>query len=133
MSSSSAKVRVDVLAGFRDPRGLVFEPLPAAEIAGYRNVHVVISVPGAIRGNHRHVHGREITTVVGPMLVRVREAETVRDLNVPTGEVWRFDFPAGVAHAFKNTGAQPSVLASFNTEEHDPAHPDVERDVLIEA
>jgi dTDP-4-dehydrorhamnose 3,5-epimerase-like enzyme len=133
MSSSTTHVRVDVLAGFRDPRGLVFEPLPAAELAGYRNVHVVVSVPGAIRGNHRHLHGREITSVVGPMLVRVRENGAVRDMTVPAGEVWRFEFAAGVAHAFKNTGTEATVLASFNTEEHDPAHPDVERDVLIEA
>ena len=133
MSSSSATVRVDVLAGFRDPRGLVFEPLPGDEIAGYRNLHVVISVPGAVRGNHRHLHGREITTVVGPMLVRVRENGVMRDIEVPGGEVWRFDFPVGVPHAFKNTGSAASVLASFNTEVHDPAHPDVEREVLIEA
>ena len=37
----------------------------------------------------------------------------------------------GTAHAFKNTGSKPFLLVSFNTEEHDPARPDVERVELI--
>jgi uncharacterized cupin superfamily protein len=70
---------------------------------------------------------------VGPVLVRYREAGVIHDVEVPDGEVWRFAFPAGVAHAFKNTGRQPFILASFNTEQHDQAAPDAVRDVLIEA
>jgi hypothetical protein len=38
-----------------------------------------------------------------------------------------------VAHAIKNTGTAINVLIGFNTVEHDPASPDVIRDVLIEA
>jgi hypothetical protein len=53
-------------------------------------------------------------------------------VEVPAGEVWRFTFKPGVAHAFKNIGSQPFILASFNTEEHDQAAPDAARDVLIE-
>ena len=130
--SGTATVRIDVLTAHRDPRGAVFEPLGASDLARYRNVHVVISQPGAVRGNHRHVRGREITAVVGPAWVRYRQADTVHDVQVPADEVWRFDFPSGVAHAFKNTGSQASILASFNTEEHDPSAPDVVREVLIE-
>ncbi len=126
-------VRIEILTCHRDPRGTVFEPLAANDIAKYRNVHVVITLPGAIRGNHQHVRGSEITSVVGPVLVRYREAESLRDVEVPAGEVWRFTFPPGVAHAFKNTGQQPFILASFNTEEHDQTAPDAVRDVLIEA
>jgi dTDP-4-dehydrorhamnose 3,5-epimerase-like enzyme len=126
-------VRIDILSCHRDPRGAVFEPLSADEIAKYRNVHVVITVSGAIRGNHRHTRGSEITSVVGPALVRYREGGVIRDVEVPPADVWRFTFPAGVAHAFKNIGLQPFILASFNTEEHDQAAPDAVRDVLIEA
>ena len=126
-------VRIDLIATHCDARGMVFEPLAADEIDGFRNVHVVISEPGAIRGNHRHVRGTEVSTVVGPMLVRFREAGTIRDIDIPAGEVWRFRFPPGVAHAFRNTGSQPSILASFNTEEHDQAAPDAVRDVVMEA
>jgi dTDP-4-dehydrorhamnose 3,5-epimerase-like enzyme len=133
LASHSPSVRIDVLTCHRDPRGAVFEPLAADEIAKYRNVHVVISEPGAIRGNHRHVRGSEITSVIGPVLVRYREAGQVHDVEVPAGEAWRFAFPAGVAHAFKNIGPQPFILVSFNTEQHDQAAPDAARDVLIDA
>jgi len=131
-ATHSDSVRIDVLTCHRDPRGAVFEPLAADEIATYRNVHVVISEPGAVRGNHRHLLGHEITSVVGPVLVRYREAGIVRDVKVPAGEAWRFAFAPGVAHAFKNIGQNSSILASFNTEEHKQGAPDVVRDVLIE-
>jgi len=114
-----------------DSRGAVFEPLEPQLLAGWRNVHAVISEPGAVRGNHAHLRGTEISAVVGPALVRYREAGSTHDAKVPAGEVWRFRFPPGVAHAFRNTGARPFVLVSFNTEEHDPAVPDVERVELI--
>ncbi len=131
------RMRVEVVSGYQDARGCVFEPLAATEIAQYRNVHIVLSEPGAVRGNHCHVRGCEITTVPGPMLVRVRESDggsqQLRDFEVPDGAIWRFSFPPGVAHAFKNTGTRVSVLASFNTEVHDPDHQDVVREVLIES
>jgi dTDP-4-dehydrorhamnose 3,5-epimerase-like enzyme len=132
VATPASAVRIDVLTCFRDPRGMVFEPLSAGEIGKQRNMHVVITMPGAIRGNHRHVRGTEVTSVIGPVLVRYKALGNVHDVNVPPGETWRFYFPPGVAHAFKNTGEQPLVLASFNTEEHDQSAPDVERDVLIE-
>jgi len=114
-----------------DSRGAVFEPLEPQLLAGWRNVHAVISEPGAVRGNHAHLRGTEISAVVGPAMVRYREGATIHDADVPAGEVWRFRFPPGVAHAFRNTGTRPFVLVSFNTELHDPAVPDVERVELI--
>ena len=114
-----------------DGRGAVFEPLEPALLAGWRNVHTVITEPGAVRGNHRHLRGTEVTAVLGPALVRYRSDGQVEEFNVPAGEAWRFEFPAGTAHAFKNTGSKPFVLVSFNTEQHDPDRPDVERVELI--
>jgi len=114
-----------------DPRGAVFEPLEPELLSGWRNVHAVVTEPGAVRGNHRHVRGTEISAVLGPALVRYREEGVVHDVEVPANECWRFTFPAGVAHAFKNVGTRVFVLVSFNTVEHDPAHPDVVREELI--
>jgi len=114
-----------------DARGAVFEPLEPQSLSGWRNVHAVITEPGAVRGNHRHLRGTEVTAVYGEALVRYRDGDTTREATVPAGEVWRFHFPPGVPHAFKNTGASPFVLVSFNTELHDPAAPDVERVELI--
>lgn len=116
-----------------DARGAVFEPLEPQFLSGWRNVHAVITEPGAVRGNHRHLRGTEFTAVYGEALVRYRDGDAVREEIVPAGEVWRFEFPPGVAHAFKNTGTKAFVLVSFNTELHDPAAPDVERVELIPA
>jgi len=125
-------IKIDVLRVAKDARGYVFEPMEAEGLGKFRNVHVVYTVPGVVRGNHRHLKGTEISSVSGPMLVRYRLDGVVRDIHVPEGEVWRFEFPPGVAHAFRNDGMQPALLAAFNTEEHDPDHPDAARDVLID-
>ena len=114
-----------------DPRGLVIEPLHAHEFAAQRNAHLVLTAPGAIRGNHYHHAGTEVALVLGPALVRYRDLEEVVELDLPAGVAYRFVFPAGVTHAMKNTGDAPMIILSFNTEPHDPARPDVARDVLI--
>ncbi len=130
---ADAAVAIQKLKVHADGRGAVFEPLEPPMLAGWRNVHTVISEPGAIRGNHRHLRGTEVTAVLGPALVRYRVGEHTEDQHVPAGEAWRFAFPPGTAHAFKNTGAGPMVLVSFNTEQHDPSCADAVREQLISA
>jgi UDP-2-acetamido-2,6-beta-L-arabino-hexul-4-ose reductase len=129
--SNTSSVQIETIAMHADARGAVFEPLDDSELVRQRNTHVVLSEPGAIRGNHRHVVGSEITVVVGPAEVRYREAGTVHEVHVPAGVAQRFRFPAGVSHAFRNPGPGVMILASFNSEVHDPARPDLERDVLF--
>jgi dTDP-4-dehydrorhamnose 3,5-epimerase-like enzyme len=128
---SPRTVEIRQLKVHADGRGAVFEPLEPELLHGWGNVHTVITRPGAVRGNHRHLRGTEITTVFGPMLVRYRLDERVEDMNIAAGEAWRFLFPPGTAHAFKNTGSEPCILVSFNTEVHDAGRPDLERDELI--
>lgn len=114
-----------------DARGWVFEPVMPGELPAQQNVHVVLNMPGCIRGNHVHPRGAEICAVQGPSLVRVREDGRLRDVTVPPGEWMRFVFPPGMAHAMQSTGDAPTLLISFNTVAFDPAAPDVVRDVLI--
>ena len=127
-----SSVIIEVLRCARDARGYVFEPLDGSKLGGYGNVHVVYSMPGAIRGNHYHIVGTEICGITGPAQVCYREAGQVVTQRVPEGEIWQFTFPPGVSHAFRNEGTQPMILAAFNTEAHDPNKPDAVRDVLIE-
>ncbi|RME94101.1 MAG: hypothetical protein D6766_06715 [Verrucomicrobia bacterium] len=126
------RVKVEKVVVHADARGRVFEPLAGAELGRFRNVHAVLTEPGAVRGNHYHERGTEVLAVEGPMQVRVREEGVVRDYEVPTGEVWRFTFPPGVAHAMKNVGSQAAWMVGFNTEEHDRAAPDVRPARLLE-
>ena len=127
-----SRIKIDKLRVAKDARGYVFEPLEPEAIGRYRNVHVVYTAPGVVRGNHRHVVGTEISSVAGPALVRYKLDDVIHDEHVPQGEVWRFEFPPGVAHAFRNEGTDPMLLAAFNTEEHDPNRPDAVRDVILE-
>lgn len=115
-----------------DGRGIVCEPIKPDELSGQANAHVVLTRPGGVRGNHYHEHGTEIMTVIGPALVRVRDEQGTRDYPVAPGIALRFTLPPRVAHAILNTGTSMGVIVSFNTYPHDPASPDVVREVLIE-
>ena len=124
-------VEIDIITVHADDRGGVYEPLAADRIAAQRNVHVVLSGPGVVRGNHYHTQGTETIAVAGPALVRVKEDDEIRDVTVPDQEVYRFVVPANVPHAIKNVGDQPNVLVAFNTCEHNPANPDTVEKILI--
>ena len=126
-------LKIDRLTVHSDDRGVVFEPLAVEMIPSQHNVHVVLSNPGVVRGNHYHLQGTETIAVVGPALVRVREDGTLRDIEVPEEKVYRFTFPPNVAHAIKNTGDRVNILAAFNTCEHDPQNPDTVQEILIKS
>ena len=128
----SPTVTTESVPFFSDARGWVIEPLSEALLAGQRNAHVVLTEPGAVRGNHYHERTTEVFVVMGPALVRVREDGALRDIRVPVGQALRFTIPPGVAHAIQNPGPRPIILMSFNTQPHDRAHPDTVPAALIE-
>ena len=97
-----------------------------------KNAHIVLSMPGVIRGNHYHIRGKETIAVLGPALVRFHENDETKNVEIPLGQAYRFVFPPGVPHAIQNLGNEPNILMAFNTVEHDPQNPDSERTVLIE-
>src|SRR5688572_24689908 len=97
------RVKIEPVTVNRDRRGSVFEPLTADNLAAQRNVHVVLTEPGAVRGNHYHRRGTEVMTVYGPALIRARDQSEHLELEVADGEAVRLTIPPGVAHAVKNT------------------------------
>ncbi len=128
----SSEVHVEQIRLHTDPRGLVFEPLRPVEFLHQRNSHVVVTTPGAIRGNHYHRVGTEVMVVLGPALVRYRQRGQIVDHEVAVGDAVRFTFPPGIPHAILNNGEAPQISVAFNTQEHEQANPDVVREVLIE-
>ena len=116
----------------KDQRGFVLELLSAEDFGSQRNAHVVVSLPGVVRGNHYHIKGRETITILGPSLVRFREQGVIEETVVPDKEAWRFVFLPGVSHAFKNLSGEANILVAFNTLEHDPTDPDTRKDLLIQ-
>jgi dTDP-4-dehydrorhamnose 3,5-epimerase-like enzyme len=127
----ATRVVVQTVLTHRDARGSLFEPLTDMELAVQRNVHVVLTQPNEVRGNHVHRTAVETTTVVGPCLIRLKEAGAVRDLEVPARETWRLTIPPGVVHAFRNTGDSTMVLVSFSTNLHDPMGADTQREQIL--
>ena len=125
------KCLIEPVKTHRDSRGALFEPLSDAELSDQKNVHVVLTQPNEVRGNHRHLTAIETTTVVGPCLVRLKEDGVVRDELVPAGEIWRFSIPPGVTHAYRNTGDGVMVLVSFSTNLHDPHGADTVRETIL--
>jgi len=125
------KTLIEKIHTHHDHRGSLFEPGDESHLAGKRNLHVVLTEPGFVRGNHRHIVGTEVTVVTGPSLARLREDGVDHDIEIPAGETWRFTIPPGVTHAFKNTGDALMVLVGINTEAHDPAHPDAVREEIL--
>jgi UDP-2-acetamido-2,6-beta-L-arabino-hexul-4-ose reductase len=123
------KVLVEELELIEDDRGLVFEPLDTESFKLQRNGHVVISLPGVVRGNHYHRHGTEVIAVAGPALVCFREENGVRDIKVPDKKVFKFTFPPNISHAIQHIGKEAGILVAFNTVAHDPENPDTVRDI----
>lgn len=125
------RTRIETITTHRDPRGSVFEPMNATELAGQQNVHVVLTQANGVRGNHVHLKAVETMTVVGPCLVRLKEADGLRDVEVPAGETWRFTIPPGVTHAYRNTGNAPAMLVSFSTRLHDLSGAETLREQIL--
>jgi dTDP-4-dehydrorhamnose 3,5-epimerase-like enzyme len=131
VNTPHTRVVVQPLKTHCDARGSLFEPLTDAELSSQKNVHVVLTHPNEVRGNHVHRTAVETTSVVGPCLIRLKEAGTIRDLQVPAGETWRLTIPPGVVHAFRNTGESMMVLVSFSTNQHDPTGSDTLREQIL--
>lgn len=115
-------VDIEIVQTFDDPRGAAFEPIAGAALAEHKNVHVVLTEPGHVRGNHVHHRGVERLLVRGPALLAVEdEGGRVERVVVP-GEVVRVTLGPGVAHAIRNTGDGPMLIVSFGTEPFDPTN-----------
>src|SRR5436305_11654478 len=97
----------------RAARGYVVEPLPLAQLTAQQNVHLVWTAAGAVRGNHHHVLGTEDALVLGPALVRYRDANGIQDVEITKGTLYRFTFPPKVAHAFGALGPEPMFLVGL--------------------
>ncbi len=131
MENEKRTVKIEKLDGFTDDRGVVFNPIEISTLINQKNMHVVSSVPGAIRGNHYHPKGTETLVILGPARVRVREQNALRDIDIPDRSVYRLTIPPGISHAVTHTGTEKGILVSFSTIAYDPADPDVVQDLLF--
>ena len=125
------KVKIDRLKVHPDLRGFVFEPIDNDKINSQKNIHVVISEPGAVRGNHYHLRGTETLAVVGPALIRLKKNEELQDFEVPSGQAYKFIIPPKITHAIKNIGNISNILVAFSTVEHNSQKPDHVKEIIL--
>ena len=95
-------------------------------------MHLVITLPGFIRGNHFHKKGIENLIIYGSALIRIKEQGEIIDIIVAENEAIRLTIPPGISHAIKNIGSNPNLLVAFNTIEHTEQDTDVYPDILID-
>ena len=126
------KVIKEEIEIFQDQRGFVFNPLNKEDITVQKNVHLVITLPGFIRGNHFHKKGIENLIIYGSALIRIKEQGEIIDIIVAENEAIRLTIPPGISHAIKNIGSNPNLLVAFNTIEHTEQDTDVYPDILID-
>jgi dTDP-4-dehydrorhamnose 3,5-epimerase-like enzyme len=109
-----------------DPRGRLLTPIPDEDLAAGRvfHVHPVTCVPGAIRGNHAHLHRTETACLVsGLFLIRCKEVATdlLYEVETTLENPRLIVLRPGVAHAFQNIGRELGVLLCWADEAYDPA------------
>ncbi len=124
-------VAIEEVNCFRDQRGVLFEPIVGDAISAQRNVHVFVTQPGCVRGNHYHRTATEIFVVLGPALIRFREAGLLQDVAVPDGACRRFTVPPGISHAIKNVRLKPLIAVAFSTVGHDGIRQETVADSLL--
>ena len=115
----------------QDRRGWAFFPFQAGPDVRppceTESLHLVMSEPGAIRGNHFHDHSAEWFCVFGGQ----GELYYEEDGLVQTARLDRDDLviyiPPGVPHAVKNIGSTPLFLLAFREnakgDPHTKPHP----------
>ena len=116
----------------KDKRGVVFNPLQQAGLAVQKNVHIVITSPGYIRGNHYHKKSTENLIIYGSALLRIKNKGEIDDIIVKEDEALSITIPPGIAHAIKNTGTKSNLLIAFQSEKYQIYHSDTFQDILIE-
>lgn len=121
-TNSSNKVLIIKLKSFDDERGKVFEPISDVSSSIINNIHVVITKPNTVRGNHYHIEGTETMICYGKALIKYKynEEEIINNFIIDNDEIYKFIFPAGITHAIKNIGEKDVILLCFNTVNNNP-------------
>jgi dTDP-4-dehydrorhamnose 3,5-epimerase len=117
------------ITSFEDARGSLKKVFQQNRLEGdyVREVYLLYTRRGGVRGNHYHRVTLEYFTVVsGRARVFLQDLPggPVRQYTVDGADNQVIKVPPGVAHAFRNDGEEPLVLLALSTREYDPKDPD---------
>jgi dTDP-4-dehydrorhamnose 3,5-epimerase-like enzyme len=126
------KIKKEKIEIKQDKRGIVFNPIQQEELVAQKNIHIVITLPGHIRGNHYHKKGTEKLIVYGSALIRIKDKGKIKDMIISQGQPTRITIPPGISHAIKNNGNKPQLLIAFHNKTYNPRFTDTFPDILID-
>jgi oxalate decarboxylase/phosphoglucose isomerase-like protein (cupin superfamily) len=121
------KIRISELGNYGDARGFSFSPPGEALnfIGNIADMHLASTAPGAVRGNHYHLHKQEIVIVLPGSAWSLHwdegeDTDTQRRTFDGRTAVLVLISP-GCSHAVRNDGTVPLWLVACSSEAYDPA------------
>lgn len=124
------QLRISVLEDSGDERGSSFAPGTAwiSFLGKVDDAHITTLLPGCVRGNHYHIHRREVLVVLF-----TDEWQLAWDQGAETGVATRRFSGAGAvlvevdplaSHAIANSGKSPIWIVGLSNGVWDPRSPD---------
>ena len=121
------KLQIYELSNHGDARGFSFSPPPEALdfLGQMADMHLASTAPGAVRGNHYHLHKQEIVIVLPGAAWSLhwdeREATETRHRTFDGSTAVLVLISPGCSHAVRNDGSAPLWLVACSPEPYDPA------------
>ncbi len=112
-------IRVKEIEFYQDGRGWCIRPITDGDIKSgiISDIHMVSMKPGAVRGNHYHVHKTENILIIGStcrVLVVDNNTKEKEEKIVENGDKKLFVISPDVTHAIENIGNEVSYLFCFS-------------------
>ena len=120
----------------QDDRGWFIRPITDDDIKSstVSDVHMVSMKPGAIRGNHYHVHKTENILVIGGtcrIIAVDNNTKKKEEKSIENNSKVLFVIPPNVTHAIENIGNEVTYLLCFSNVKKDLKNQDLVRNKII--
>ncbi|MBU1086265.1 MAG: hypothetical protein KKD05_01965 [Candidatus Omnitrophica bacterium] len=130
-------IKIEQLEEHSDDRGVSFSlPLQTFDfMKKIKEIHMATILPGAVRGNHLHEKRKEFMMVlytdawIFGYQEKKAEQPTFKHFEGESGIVIKIE--PGIAHALKNTGNKPLILACFSNLPNDLKNSDIIRKIVL--
>ncbi len=112
-------IQIKEVEFYQDDRGWSLKPITDEEIATSKlsDVHIASIKPGAIRGNHYHVHKTEHILIIGStcrVVVMDNHTKEKEEKIIEDSGKMLLIIPSSVTHAIENIGKEMSYLFCYS-------------------
>jgi dTDP-4-dehydrorhamnose 3,5-epimerase-like enzyme len=126
IEDSQMKIQISELNNNGDGRGFSFTmPSEALDFLGrVADMHLASTLPGAVRGNHYHLHKREAVTLLPGTAWSLHwdegEGTPAHHRSFDGSSAVTVLISPGTSHAVRNDGESPLWLVACSSEPYDP-------------